>query len=71
MGNLSKFCTCRDTKCPLHPTNHDKGCSPCISKNLRLREAPNCYFNLIGDTQDRDSYYIEDFARAVLEKSED
>ena len=71
MGNLSKFCTCRDTKCPLHPTNHDKGCSPCISKNLRLREVPNCYFNLIGDTQGRDSYYIEDFARAVLEKSED
>ncbi|MFQ7004652.1 MAG: DUF6485 family protein, partial [Ruthenibacterium lactatiformans] len=24
------FCTCRDTKCPLNPVNHDRGCTPCI-----------------------------------------
>ena len=23
------FCTCRDTKCPLNPVNHDRGCTPC------------------------------------------
>ena len=27
MENLSKVCTCKDLKCPFHPTNHNKGCS--------------------------------------------
>ncbi len=38
MGNISSFCTCKNTDCPLHPTKHDQGCAPCISKNLRLKE---------------------------------
>lgn len=45
--NLSEFCTCKDTDCPLHPSNHDKGCSLCIAKNLKLGEIPNCFFNLV------------------------
>ncbi|MGI6118588.1 MAG: DUF6485 family protein [Bilifractor sp.] len=36
MHNLSGFCTCQNLDCPLHPTRHDKGCTPCISKNLGL-----------------------------------
>ncbi|MDE6506834.1 MAG: hypothetical protein K2K71_06280, partial [Eubacterium sp.] len=23
MENLSKFCTCKDLKCPLNPVNHE------------------------------------------------
>ena len=45
MENLSKFCTCRDLKCPFHPTNHNKGCSLCIAKNLKEGEIPSCFFN--------------------------
>lgn len=30
---MSNNCTCTDLKCPFHPTNHDKGCTPCINKN--------------------------------------
>ena len=25
------FCTCTDLACPCHPSNHDKGCAPCIA----------------------------------------
>ena len=28
-------CTCTDTSCPFNPANHDKGCTPCIAKNLK------------------------------------
>ncbi len=41
--SAASFCTCTDFKCPLHPTNHDKGCDPCISKNLRKDEIPTCF----------------------------
>ena len=27
MNKLSQFCSCDNFKCPLHPTNHDKGCA--------------------------------------------
>ena len=39
-----EFCTCTDLKCPLHPTNHENGCDPCIKKNLGLKEIPSCFF---------------------------
>lgn len=29
---MKTFCTCANKACPLHPTQHDKGCSPCIEK---------------------------------------
>ena len=41
----NNFCTCNDLACPLNPKNHDKGCSPCIQKNLRQKEIPNCFSN--------------------------
>lgn len=68
MENLSTFCTCTDKDCPLHPTNHDKGCAPCISKNLMNEEIPNCFFNLVGGTDKRDGYKFKDFAESVLNK---
>ena len=65
MNGLSPFCTCTDIACPMHPTNHDKGCSLCIAKNLKLREIPSCFFNMVG-SEKRDTYFFEDFAEAVL-----
>lgn len=65
MNNLSPFCTCKDLNCPLHPTNHDKGCALCIAKNLKLGEVPNCFFNRIGETEKRAGYSYNDFADAV------
>ncbi len=64
--NLSKFCTCTDLKCPLHPTNHDRGCSPCIASNLKDREIPSCFFNLADPDGTREEYHFEDFAEAVI-----
>ena len=66
MNDLSPFCTCTDHKCPMHPVNHEKGCAPCIAKNLRLKEIPSCFFNKLGMDKKPDAYYFEDFARAVL-----
>ena len=43
------FCTCEDYKCPLNPKNHDKGCSPCISKNLKKGEIPTCLFKMVNE----------------------
>ncbi len=63
-----QYCTCTDTKCPMHPVNHDRGCDLCIQKNLKLGEIPSCFFNAVGSTADTDSYYYEDFARMVLER---
>lgn len=64
MKNTSPFCTCGDLSCPLHPTNHDKGCAPCVAKNLKEREIPSCFFNKVGEYEG-DSYKVEDFARHV------
>ena len=68
MENLSKFCSCKNTDCPLHPTKHNKGCAPCIAKNLKLNEVPNCFFNLVKDSNLRKGDSFEDFANAVLKK---
>ena len=69
MNNLSKFCTCKNLECPLHPTKHEKGCAPCIGKNLRLHEIPNCFFNLIENAELRSGDSFEDFAKLVFSKS--
>lgn len=68
MENISKFCTCQNLECPLHPTKHDKGCAPCINKNLGLREVPNCFFHLLEGAEKRRGDSFEDFARIVIEK---
>ena len=69
MENKKSFCTCTNFACPLHPTKHDKGCTPCIQKNLRLKEVPNCFFNLLENAQARAGDSLEDFAKLVLEQS--
>ena len=35
-----KMCTCTNMGCPNHPRNHDRGCTPCIEKNLTRHEIP-------------------------------
>lgn len=66
MNNLSTFCSCKNMDCPLHPAKHDKGCAPCINKNLRLKEIPNCFFDLLPGSQSRSGDSFEDFAKQVF-----
>lgn len=70
MSRLSSFCTCKDLECPFHPTNHDKGCAPCIAKNLKFGEIPSCFFSKIDGAENRKGYSFEDFAKAVLDSAE-
>ena len=42
------FCTCHDIDCPLHPNNHDKGCSLCINNNLKNGKIPTCIFKNVN-----------------------
>lgn len=69
MANLSPFCTCTDTACPFHPSNHDKGCAPCIAKNLQLKEIPNCFYHSIDYPKPTKDYFYADFA-ALVEAAE-
>ena len=65
-GKLS-FCTCEDTNCPLHPSNHDKGCNLCIAKNLKKGEMPTCFFKKINsDISQIKNFTIEDFVNFYL-----
>ena len=66
MTTLSSFCTCTDLECPLHPTKHEKGCAPCIAKNLKSKEIPTCFFNLADAEHKRKDYTFESFAKYVL-----
>ena len=43
------FCTCKDHACPLNPHNHDKGCTLCVEKCLKLGEIPSCFFKLVDE----------------------
>ncbi len=70
MGNVKQFCTCRDTSCPLHPTNHDQGCDLCIQKNLKLKEIPSCFFNDVGSANETEEYHYIDFAKMVMKHYE-
>lgn len=63
-----KMCTCKDTSCPNHPTNHSEGCTPCIEKNLRMGEIPGCFFNAVGHPADMQTYFYRDFAECVMRK---
>ncbi|MCD8138962.1 MAG: DUF6485 family protein [Planctomycetaceae bacterium] len=63
--NSSPFCTCSKLDCRLHPTNHDKGCAPCVSKNLQTKEMPSCFFNVLEGADSRPGDTFEDFADLV------
>lgn len=65
MSSVS-FCTCVDHECPMHPVNHDKGCTPCISKNLNEGDIPVCFFRKLKPDMDRkQDYSVKGFARFV------
>ena len=64
--NLSNFCTCKNLNYPLHPTRHDQGCAPCIRKNLKLQEIPNCFFQQLENAEGRKGDTFRDFAELVL-----
>lgn len=70
MPNLSPFCTCDNLACPLHPTKHDKGCAPCMAKNLKLREVPGCMFHTVEGAEQRNGDSYEDFAKLILPEKE-
>ena len=40
----------------MHPSNHDKGCAPCIAKNLKQREIPSCFFNEVQKEEGREIF---------------
>lgn len=62
----NNICTCNNLACALHPSNHDKGCTPCIMKNLQTREMPSCFFNILENAENRDNDSLECFAKLVL-----
>lgn len=70
--NPADFCTCADHACPLHPANHDKGCTPCMKKNLQAGEVPSCLWNQVSTREERQlegcDYRIESFAEMVQRK---
>ena len=69
--NLSPFCTCNNTDCPLHPSRHNKGCAPCISKNLKLHEIPNCFFQEVEGNEIRTGDSFRDFSNLFLKITDD
>lgn len=71
MINQKHFCACKDTKCKLHPSNHNLGCDPCIKKNLKAGEIPSCFFHLIDDDiSELKEFTIESFVKFYLKKNE-
>ena len=64
------FCTCSDISCPLHPVNHEKGCTPCIQKNLREKEIPSCFFHSIPEEKPTSGWKYQDFAGLVIKAKE-
>jgi hypothetical protein len=68
MESREHFCTCGDLKCKLHPRNHDRGCDPCIQKNLKRREIPSCFFRLVhDDLSGLKEFTIESFVKFYAE----
>ncbi|MFP4362987.1 MAG: DUF6485 family protein [Spirochaetia bacterium] len=69
MKEAREHCTCQDTTCPAHPVNHEKGCFPCIQKNLVHREVPSCFFLELTDTLERrKDFSYHAFAELVYAK---
>lgn len=55
-------CTCKDLDCKMHPKNHDKGCDPCITSNLKDGEIPSCFFASVSEEMDElNTYKFRDF----------
>jgi len=68
MANVT-FCTCVDHECPAHPVNHDKGCTPCIAKNLAEECIPVCFYRKMEPDMDRkQDYSFKGFSRFVEDR---
>ena len=65
MKDPKDFCTCTDFRFPNHPRNHDRGCGPCIEKNLKLKEIPTCFFRAIDCEKPTPGWHFADFAALV------
>lgn len=63
--NAIELCTCENYKYPLHPRNQKQGCTPCIEKNLKMKEIPNCYFKIVDHNNKRCGDTFEDFAKII------
>ena len=59
-----------DTGCPFHPSNHDKGCTLCIAKNLKEREIPTCFFKTVDYPKPSQGWLYEDFAALIVAEKE-
>jgi hypothetical protein len=61
------FCTCPETKYPNQPCNHNKGCDPCIQKNLKFGEIPSCFWSKItGGVVGKTENSVEEFIKFYL-----
>ena len=65
MKSSADFCTCDSFSCPLHPSNHDKGCTPCMEKNLKVGHVPNCMIHAVSTAEKPSGYTYSDFADFV------
>ena len=66
MKDAKEICTCTDLACPFNPANHDKGCTPCIIKNLHEKEIPSCFYRDIDFPKPTSNWHYEDFAALVM-----
>ena len=71
MHSSAPFCTCTNYSCSLHPVNHDKGCNPCMEKNLRKGVVPNCMIYAISRDKKPEGFGYRDFAKFVMENTEE
>lgn len=68
MNEPRHFCTCPVTQCPRNPSNHSKGCDPCILDNLQKRKMPACFYSVVNeDVSGVTDYSIEGFVKFFLE----
>jgi len=63
---MKHFCNCPALECVSHPNNHDKGCNPCIKKNLELGEVPACFWDNVSHIIGTTEYSAENFAKFVM-----
>lgn len=63
------FCTCVDFECACNPKNHDRGCTPCIAKNLEENHIPVCFYRIMEPDMAREQdYTFQGFARFVRDR---
>lgn len=69
MKRALKFCSCKDTKCPRHPVNHDFGCDLCVAHCLRKKDVPSCFFHAAGTTDETTEYTFAGFSDFLAKQS--